>query len=75
MGFDVRDIDRIVNLGNLIWSFLTEDERDMIVVYDGTLGFVEKVVMMICPDFNFVDNHVIFEYIHHKIFQIELPKN
>jgi hypothetical protein len=75
MGFDVRDIDRMVNLGNLIWSFLTEDERDMLVIYDGTLGFVEKVIMMICPDFNFTDNTIIAEYIHHKIFQVELPKN
>lgn len=69
MNFEaLNSVDRIVNLGRLIWSFMTEEEQDIFIRSDGSLGFVEHVICIICPDFNF-ENTDLVEHIHDEIFQ------
>lgn len=63
-------MDRIVEFGKNIWFSLTEDERDNILVYDGTLGFVEHLCELLGHT-EIMDIPEQVEYLHNEIFGTE----
>ena len=59
--------NRLIEIGKNIWFSLTEDERDNIIVYDGTLGYVEHLCDLLgCTEF--LDSAEQVEYLHDEIF-------
>lgn len=63
-------IERLILIGKNIWFSLTDDERDDIIVYDGTLGYVEHLCELLGYT-EILDVPEQVEYLHNKIFGTE----
>ena len=63
-------MERLITIGKQLWFSLTEDEQDNIIVYDGTLGYVEHLCDLLgCPEF--LNDEELVNTIHNKMFGTE----
>lgn len=69
-----EQIERIVELGRIIWSNLSNDERENYYYDNGTIGFVEDVLRILClhenNDYNF-ESVEVFDRVHDRIIYEE----
>lgn len=59
-------LNRIIELGNLIWSNLSDDEQDAYALSDGTYSFIEDLCVMLHINITNIPLDQ-FDYIHDTI--------